>query len=200
MAILAMVLVSGCVSQKDFITESDYSYYGKFRKYKNFDFMQNLENDSFSQKYLLEKTISSRLNAQGYSLSKHKPDLLITYKIFYRDLKFRGYDQPYFEDWIDEDQKYGDLSREEKGINPITGIRDQYMTEEYNIREYHMNKGTLLIVFFDTKKKKTVWQGYASGIYSSNPGNTYRNIKIATAKILNEFRLIADGYVVKGGT
>ena len=76
---------------------------------------------------------------------------------------------------------------------------DEVLTEEYRVSNYEMNEGTLLVVFFDRKKKQTVWQGYASGVFSRDKKDSRKNIKVATSKIFNEFRLIADGYVIKGG-
>jgi hypothetical protein len=61
-----------------------------------------------------------------------------------------------------------------------------------------MHEGTLLVVFYDRKRKKTVWQGYASGVFSRRDDRADRHIKAATSKIFNEFRLLADGFLLKG--
>ncbi|SMD32018.1 protein of unknown function [Reichenbachiella faecimaris] len=191
-----VVALSGCLSQKDFITDSDYSYGGKFKKYRTYSFMSSPENDTLFHREILEKTIASRMGAQGYFKDVKKPDLLVMYKIFYDNFSLRGYNQPHFESWVnndivsdsDDNEELDEFFRDE----PVEG-------EEYNVSNYEMNDGTLLVVFFDRKKKQTVWQGYASGVFSKDNRDARKNIKVATSKIFNEFRLIADGYVIKGG-
>jgi hypothetical protein len=160
--------------------------------------MANPENDTLFHKVILERTITSRMGAQGYSMQISKPDLLVMYKIFYNDFSFRGYSQPHFESWV-----YNSVG--EKNDTKEEGFEDDFFKDEdvdkgdYRVNNYDMNDGTLLIVFYDRKKKQSVWQGYASGIFSVDREDSRKNIKIATSKIFNEFRLIADGYVLKGG-
>lgn len=193
--IVSIVLLGSCLSQKDFITDSDYSYGGKFKKYRTYSFMTSPENDTLFHREILEKTIASRMGAQGYFKDTKKPDLLVMYKIFYDDFSLRGYNQPHFESWVNntivtdsDDEELDDFFKDEE----VDG-------EEYHVSNYEMNDGTLLVVFFDRKKKQTVWQGYASGVFSRENKDSRKNIKVATSKIFNEFRLIADGYVIKGG-
>lgn len=191
-----ILFLGSCLSQKDFITDSDYSYGGKFKKYRTYSFMSSPENDTLFHREILEKTIASRMGAQGYFKDMKKPDLLVMYKIFYDNFSLRGYNQPHFENWVntavvsnsDDNEELDEFFKDEE----VEG-------EEYNVSNYEMNDGTLLVVFFDRKKKQTVWQGYASGIFSKQNKDANRNIKVATSKIFNEFRLIADGYVIKGG-
>ncbi|UXX78754.1 DUF4136 domain-containing protein [Reichenbachiella carrageenanivorans] len=192
-----MIFLGSCLSQKDFITDSDYSYGGKFKKYRTYNFMTSPENDTLFHREILEKTIASRMGAQGYFKETKKPDLLVMYKIFYDDFSLRGYNQPHFESWVgaeipgatNEDSESGDDFFDDEEVKG----------EEYRVSNYEMNDGTLLVVFFDRKKKQTVWQGYASGVFAKDNKDARRNIKVATSKIFNEFRLIADGYVIKGG-
>lgn len=194
---ISFFLVS-CVSQKDYITDSDYSYTGKFKKYKTFHFTKLSENDSLILKDLLEKTIVEKMDAQGYDFKSYKPDILITYKIYIDDFKMKGYDQPQIEHWVYND--YGDKVIHENGEpSHIETPPSANMNAEYNERNYSMQQGTLLITFFDTKRKKIVWQGYASGVFSSRYDSPERSVKLATSKIFNEFRLVANGYVSKRG-
>ena len=191
-----IILMGSCLSQKDFITDSDYSYGGKFKKYRTYSFMNNAENDTLFHREILEKTISSRMGAQGYFKDAKKPDLLVMYKIFYDNFSLRGYNQPHFESWVNT----GEVTASEESENIDEFFKDEEVEgEEYNVSNYEMNDGTLLVIFFDRKKKQTVWQGYASGVFSRDTKDARRNIKVATSKIFNEFRLIADGYVIKGG-
>lgn len=193
-----IILLGSCLSQKDFITDSDYSYGGKFKKYRTYNFMTSPENDTLFHREILEKTISSRMGAQGYFKESKKPDLLVMYKIFYDDFSLRGYNQPHFESWVNTDLVTGGES--DKATVTDDFFEDEEVTsDEYRVSNYEMNDGTLLVVFFDRKKKQTVWQGYASGVFSRDKKDSRKNIKVATSKIFNEFRLIADGYVIKGG-
>lgn len=193
-----VILLGGCLSQKDFITDSDYSYGGKFKKYRTYNFMSSPENDTLYHREILEKTISSRMGAQGYFKQSKKPDLLVMYKIFYDDFSLRGYNQPHFESWVNNE--IAPSEGESEPVAPDDFFEDEEVAgEEYRVSNYEMNDGTLLVVFFDRKKKQTVWQGYASGVFSRDKKDSRKNIKVATSKIFNEFRLIADGYVIKGG-
>ena len=194
-----IVFLGSCLSQKDFITDSDYSYGGKFKKYRTYNFMSSPENDTLFHREILEKTISSRMGAQGYFKEPKKPDLLVMYKIFYDDFSLRGYNQPNFETWVNNDQQVEGVKKETKSKDDDFFEDDEVAGEEYRVSNYEMNDGTLLVVFFDRKKKQTVWQGYASGVFSRDNKDSRKNIKVATSKIFNEFRLIADGYVIKGG-
>lgn len=97
--VVVVLILSGCLAHKDFVTESDYSYHGKFSKYKSFNFMNNTDNDKLTYKDVLEKAITVRMGSQGYSMKENKPDLLIMYKVFFNDLSIRGYNQPNMEKW-----------------------------------------------------------------------------------------------------
>ena len=91
------LLFSACLSQKDYIAESDFNYAGNFKKYKTFGFVNNPFPDTTSHHLAIEKTISNRLGSQGFKLQTDKPDILINYKVFTDDVKYRGYEQPDFD-------------------------------------------------------------------------------------------------------
>lgn len=190
---LYIACISGCSSQKDFITESDYSYTGKFKNYKTFNFASLIENDSLVVKDLIESTITSKLQAQGYRQVSKKPDLLIVYKIYLDDFNMSGYDQPNMEMWVSND--YGDRFENANEVDAL-GLPAN-MKAEYDDRKYLMQKGTLLVSFYDRKDNKSVWQGYASGLFDKNDESTNRSLKLAAHKIVREFRLVADGYVLR---
>ncbi|MBU2916137.1 MULTISPECIES: DUF4136 domain-containing protein [Reichenbachiella] len=190
--LLASVLVSSCSSQKDFVIESDYSYNGRFKKYKTFDFIIMAENDTLIHKDLIEKTIASRMHAQGYRYSAEKPDLLITYKIFVENFAMKGYAQPSFDKWVSDNWSERLLVDDKLVQDPSNSI-----TAEYNNQMYDMYDGTMLVSFFDRKRRRTVWQGYASGVFSQGEDTSDRSIKLATAKIFREFRIVANGYIIK---
>ena len=190
---MATVLIS-CSSQKEFITDSDYSYTGKFKKYQTFNFAHLPENDSLTMKGLIEETIISKLQAQGFRyVTKKNPDLLIVYKIYIQDFNMSGYDQPNMEVWVGKD--YGEKLEKQNEYGRITLPKN--VKAEYDDQTYLMKKGTLLVSFYDRKGNKSVWQGYASGIFDRNQASTARSLKLAAHKIVREFRLVANGYVAK---
>ncbi|MFY0652522.1 MAG: DUF4136 domain-containing protein [Cyclobacteriaceae bacterium] len=201
--VVLTLLISSCVSHRDYIIDSDYSYDGNFRKYKTFDFIRNASQDTLHNTDLVKTTMQNRLGAQGYKKTEHKPDLLIMYKIFYDDFYLRGYNQPKFESWVGTDSFLNTDQSKTKTAN-VSNL-DRYYDDdeearsgEYMEQRYCMHEGTLLVIFYDRKRKKTVWQGYASGVFSRADGRSDRHIKAATSKIFNEFRLLADGFLLKG--
>ncbi|MFY0628551.1 MAG: DUF4136 domain-containing protein [Reichenbachiella sp.] len=190
--LLAFFLIS-CSTQKDFITEYDYSFEGRFKKYKTFKFIRLEETDTSSMKPIIEKTIGSRLVAQGYRYSSRRPDLLIGYRVYKNDFKLKGYNQPALENYLFEDSPERFLDDENREEDLIT-IEDS--NEEYLDFKLNMRQGTLLITFYDRRMDRTVWSGYASGVFSREDQNIERSLKSATSKIFKKFRLLADGYVV----
>ena len=194
--------LSGCVTNREYIVDSDYSYGGNFKRYKTFDFIRNVNQDTLHNHDLVKQTMTNRLGAQGYSKTEEKPDLLIMYAIYYDDFYLRGYNQRTIESWVGGDQALIKTKRKE---NTPTFIEDEeYFEEEdlekgeYQETKYCMHEGTMFVLFFDRKRKRTVWQGYASGVFSRDDSQADRNIKAATAKIFNEYRLLANGYLLKG--
>lgn len=202
--IVLTLLISSCISHRDYIIDSDYSYDGNFKRYKTFDFIKNANEDTLHNRELVKTTMMNRLGAQGYKKSTTKPDLLIMYKIFYDDFYLRGYNQPKFETWVGTDSFLNTRQTRNTRQSTVSNL-DEYRDDEeegrageYLEQRYCMHEGTLLVVFYDRKRKKTVWQGYASGVFSRADNRSDRHIKAATSKIFNEFRLLADGFLLKG--
>lgn len=173
--IIALIFLAGCYSYREYPVEYDYSYHGKFKKYKSFAFLENsssLKDTTVSQE-VIEDIIKSRLQTQGYNYKLEKPNLLVSYKIYYDSLNFRGYDQPDIETWV----KY------EKDL------------EEYSPRKYDLRKGTLLIQLYDRKQERSVWQGYATGVYGNIYFNNERQLKIAVRSILDRYQFLAEDFM-----
>mgnify|MGYP000492357551 CR=1 FL=1 len=65
--------LGSCVSQKDFIIESDYSYRGKFRRYKTFDFMSTSDTVGYNglSDTMIRDEIMRRLESQGYKFDRN---------------------------------------------------------------------------------------------------------------------------------
>ncbi len=171
----ALLFLSSCYSYREYPVEYDYSYHGKFKKYKSFAFFKNSTavSDSTVSHVIIEDIIKSRLQTQGYNYKLEKPNLLVSYKIYYDSLNFRGYDQPDIETW----SKYakGDM--------------------DYNPRKYNLRKGTLLIQLYDRKQERSVWQGYATGVYGNIYFNNERQLKIAVRSILDRYQFLAEDFM-----
>jgi hypothetical protein len=167
--------VTGCFSYREYPVEYDYSYHGKFKKYHTYAFLEDAGNnaDTSLTSDIIKKVISDRLSVQGYRYKEEKPNLLVSYKIYFDSLNFQGYDQPEIEDWM----------------------KWQRTNEEYDRREYTLRKGTLLIQLYDRKQDRSVWQGYATGVYGNIYFNNERQLKIAVRSILDRYKFLAEDFM-----
>ena len=158
------------------MVESDYSYQGRFKKYKSFNFLNytNPDLDTSMHNSVVEDAIKSRLELQGYSMEERDPNLIVSYKIFFDDFEFQGYNQPDIEDW----------ARTEKD------------DESYDPIKYDLRQGTLLILLWDNKREKAIWQGYASGLFGNPYTNNDRFLKRAVRSIFDRYRFFAEGFMV----
>lgn len=172
--ILIPVLFLSCFSYREYPVEYDYSYRGKFKNYKTFAFLQSvgIEDTSMSNA-VIEKAIVARLGVQGYRKKIERPNLLVSYKVYYDSLSLRGYDQPDIELWA-------------KRADP---------DEKYDPRQYDLRKGTLLIQLYDRKQERSIWQGYATGIYGNLYFNNERQLKIAVRSILDRYQFLAEDFM-----
>jgi hypothetical protein len=174
--LIVVILMTGCFSYREYPVEYDYSYHGKFNKYRTYAFLQDQgkEGDStLITNSIIEQVIQDRLATQGYKLKKDKPNLLVSYKIFFDSLNFQGYDQPEIDQWV----------------------LHQTTDEEYNRRNYTLKKGTLLIQLYDRKQDRSVWQGYATGVYGNIYFNNERQLKIAVRSILDRYKFLAEDFM-----
>ncbi len=166
---------SGCFNFKEYVVEADYSYYGKFKKYKTFNFLNytNPEIDTTSKSQVIENAIKSRLELQGYRLTEKDPNIIVSYKLFFDNFRFQGYDQPDIEEWAKRE-------KEEEDYKPV---------------KYDLKEGTLLVLLWDNQREKAVWQGYASGLFG-NPyiNNDERHLRRAVRSIFDKYRFFAEGY------
>ncbi|MEP1034064.1 DUF4136 domain-containing protein [Ekhidna sp.] len=190
--IIVFLLLSSC-SRYDYVVESDYSYDGKFNRYNSFGFGTN---QSFSggteDKVVLEKSLKKVLQAWGYRYNEKKPDLVVVYTIFFDDVNLRGFSQPQFQTWLTQNFISGKVLIRKDSLGENSNYRSTTsIKEEYKEKEYDLKKGTILVSFYDRKRKGTVWQGYASGIFSSDEYANERIMRSAVIQILDEYKLIA---------
>ena len=177
LALLLVVVVAatGCFSYREYPVEYDYSYHGKFKKYHTYAFLEDAGSnpDTTLSSDIIKQVISDRLSVQGYRYKEDKPNLLVSYKIYFDSLNFQGYDQPEIEDWV----------------------KWQRTDEEYDKRKYTLRKGTLLIQLYDRKQDRSVWQGYATGVYGNIYFNNERQLKIAVRSILDRYKFLAEDFM-----
>jgi hypothetical protein len=173
--ITAALAFTNCSASQKIKVEYDYSYHGKFKKYKSFDFVKDLTLDDTvqnPQRLIIEDEIRFRMGLIGYKQTDKKPDLLISYRIFFDDLRFTGFNQPDIEEWIRyEDEK-----------------------EKYDPVKYNLRQGTLLILLFDGKQQRTIWQGYASGIFGNALFASEKMLKRPVRAIFDRYRFLAEGF------
>ena len=133
-----------------------------------------LDADSSMYRDVIEQTIIGRMRLLGYKQNKKKPNILISYKIFYDSLNFNGYYQPDIEDWA---------------------LRRTKEDEKYTEQDFSLKEGTLLIQFFDRKLQKSVWQGYATSTFGGIRFEDNRNLRNAVISILDKYRFLAEGFL-----
>jgi len=135
--------------------------------------MDNPNADESMSNAVIENAIKRRLELQGYREKEVKPNLLVSYRVYFDSLVFRGYDQPEIEKWV----------------------KSQRVDEEYNSRNYDLRKGTLLIQLFDRKQEKSIWQGYATGVYGNIYFDNERQLKVAVRSILDRYQFLAEDFL-----
>jgi len=197
--ILFITFLFTACSSYDFVIESDYSYEGNFTKYRTYDFAIN---ESFggtdTDKLVIEKYLKRTLQAGGYNMKERRPNLIVFYTFFYDDFEFGGYNQPQFQGWLRSN--YHDDAVVFKKDTLATGeLADTHVEnvsrfdENYDRVKYELREGTILISLFDPRRKLTVWQGYASGVFGPNQEKNERVMKSAIVQIMDEFKLTAFG-------
>ncbi|MEM6643062.1 MAG: DUF4136 domain-containing protein [Bacteroidota bacterium] len=171
--------------------DSDYSYFGKFHRYKTFAFIDNQTfNGGDGEKRMIEQNIARILQSWGYRYKENKADFLISYDFFFEDLKLRGYDQPEFHSWVHS--RFGNDLVKPNSVSDTTQSDDlvRRREEQYKSASMRLNEGTIYINFMDRKKERSVWQGYAAGVFNHDSDRNERRIRAAIIRILDEFRLI----------
>ncbi len=170
-------LLTACLGTRETFTESDYSYYGRFKKYRTFNFIEDLspnrDEEAVALDPALRAAIIKRMKLQGYEMTEDNPGILISYRIFYEDLRFQGYRQPNLERWVEQ-------GREDDTYDPV---------------KYQLRKGTLLILFYDREGERTIWQGYTSGVFGQQFFDSERSLNRAVRFVLDRYRLFAEGYI-----
>ena len=182
------IVISSCFSKRDFIAEYDYSYRGNFKRYQTFGFVEETGRDPSSNQPVIENTIVSRLGSQGFRQRNSNPDMLITYKLFFDQVKYRGYVQPDFNMWL-----------QRRGIEVVTNEEEEEEEteenrekgEDYNKVKYKENEG-MLVIFVIDKRGNTIWQGYTAASFDYYSPNLNVDLARATYRIMDQFRLVVN--------
>lgn len=193
---LILLFVCSC-SSYDYVVESDYSYEGDFNKYDSFNFIANKNfSGTDNEKVIIEKYLKSTLNSWGYDHKERRPGLLILYTVFYEDFEYNGFDQPQFQGWLkanysDKEVVFKKDTLPDGSVEEAFITDGRYFRESYEKVSYSLKEGTIMISLFDRKKHKTVWQGYASGVFGGDNKKNERIMRSAIIRIMDEFKLLA---------
>ncbi|MCL6259127.1 DUF4136 domain-containing protein [Aquiflexum sp. TKW24L] len=181
-ASLALIF-SACLSQKDYVADYDFNYAGNFKKYKTYSFVNNPFPDTTTHHLAIEKTIANRLGSQGFKLQEEKPDILINYKVFLDEVKYRGYEQPNFDYWVERRSVEVEMTEEEEKKN-------RERDENYNQVKFTENKGMLVIFVIDNKRGNTIWQGYTPASFDFFSPEVNTELTKATYRVMDQFKIL----------
>lgn len=179
---------TGCSNYNEYVTDSDYSYKGVFKKYRTFAFV-DMYSDSpvdTTLENMIRDEIFYRMNVRGYDYKEKNPNILVFYKLYNEDFKYTGYNQPELEYYV----KYQPDDEEEIENNDDT----------YDPVKIPLVRGTMLIQLMDRKKGATIWQGYASGLYAGTYTDNKKIVKNAVRSIFDRYRLFVEEQQRASGT
>ncbi len=201
--VLFVVIITGCIPIYEYVVESDYSYAGKFNRYSSFGFIKD-ENFKGTDLHdnVIKASIKRRMEAQGYTFTVKKPNILISYSLFYEDFGMRAYNQEDLNAWISDEENEDENSLSNNSKLKSDGLPLFYdedydedeATESYNPFTCQLNEGALHITFYDRKLRRTVWQGYASGLFGGKQGDDEKVIMKAINSILDEYVVLARSF------
>ncbi|MFY0688875.1 MAG: DUF4136 domain-containing protein [Cyclobacteriaceae bacterium] len=200
----AVFFLFGCNKYYSHVIEADYSYDGNFNRYKTYDFAINANFDGTEfHKELIEKYLAQNLSSWGYKRKIKKPNLVIFYSLYTEDLRFQGYDQPSFENWLKWNFPNGIVAEsesEDSVFNVSDYLKDNNSSSargnaNYASKKYQLKEGTLLISLYDRRMDKTIWQGYASGVIGNEQFDNDRFIRHIVMRIMDKYRVLAVGTI-----
>ena len=180
---LALAL-SGCFAAREARIESDYSYAGNFRRYRTYEFVtgDGLSSDTSKLGESVRDAIRLRLKVQGYKTNKRRPDLLVNFRVFEGDMRFRGYVQEEISRWVKEEK----VEDEETPSDYRQGYQPQRML---------LAEGTLLITLIDNRTNRAVWNGYASGVTVPSGPQAEIVLRRSVRSIFDQYRVFTEGYL-----
>lgn len=178
------LLLSGCLMSREARVESDYSYAGQFRRYRTYEFISGdgINSDTSRLGEAVRDAIRARMKVQGYRPARRRPDLLVNFRLFEGDMRFRGYSQEDFTKWVKMGYAEDDETPKEdrKGYQPVRLL---------------LSEGTLLVTLIDNQTNRAVWNGYASGV-SVPPGPQGEVVlRRSVRSIFDQYHVFTAGYL-----
>ena len=188
---LLTLAMTGCFASREARIESDYSYTGNFRRYRTYDFItgQGLAADTSHLGEVLREAIRTRMRVQGYRPARSRSDradLLVNFRVFEGDMRFRGYAQEDLTRWVTTGVVEDDETPKEdrQGYKPVKLL---------------LTEGTLLVTLIDNKTNRAVWNGYASGV-TVPPGLQGEVVlKRSVRSIFDRYQIFTEGYLENKG-
>jgi len=187
LSLLGLLLLTGCLTSREARIESSYSYGGRFRHYRTYDFLggRGLTADSTRLSAALREAVKQRLRVQGYRYSRRNPDLMVGYQLFEGDMRFPGFVQPDLARWI--------ADNEAEDANTPPEQRHTYQPTRLLLLD-----GTLMVTLIDARTSNAIWHGYASGVtLPEGPRGEYELVRSARA-VFDRYRVFTENYL-KGG-
>ncbi len=181
--LLSLVLLSGCLTSRDARIESSYSYRGRFRHYRTYNFLSGngLAADSTRISDALRAAVKQRMRLQGYRFSHRNPDLMVSLKLFEGDMRFPGFVQDDISRWVKNNEAEDEETPEEQ-------------RHAYQQTRLLMLDGTLMVTLIDTHTDNAIWNGYASGVVvPEGPRGEYVLVRSVRA-IFDRYRIFTENY------
>ena len=181
--LLGLLLLSGCLASRDARIESSYSYRGRFRHYRTYDFLSGngLTADSTRISEALRDAVKQRMRLQGYRFSHRKPDLMVSLKLFEGDMRFPGFVQDDINRWVKNNEAEDEETPDEQrhGYQPTRLL---------------MLDGTLMVTLIDTKTDNAIWNGYASGVVVPEGLRGEYVLVRSVRSIFDRYRIFTENY------
>ena len=179
----SFLVLTGCMSMREARVDSDYSYRGNFRHYRTYDFVSGtgLTSDTSKLGQSLREAIIQRFRAQGYRYTQRRPDMLVNFRVYEGDMRFRGFDQEDLSQWIKRNVEENDETPtdERHGYQPVRLL---------------LAEGTLLVTLIDVKSNRAVWNGYASGVTVPDGPMGEIVLKRSVRSILDRYRVFTEEF------
>ena len=181
--VLAGLALTGCLTARHGArVESDYSYRGNFQHYHTYGFLSGpgLSADTSRLGQTLREAIQQRLLVQGYRPSR-RPDILVNFRVYVGDLKFRGFAQEELSAWLKANAPESEATpkADRQGYAPVRLVLAQ---------------GTLLLTFIDVKTNHAVWNGYASGVVVPQGPQGEVVLRRSVRSILDRYRVFTEDF------
>ncbi|SDM01092.1 DUF4136 domain-containing protein [Siphonobacter aquaeclarae] len=108
-------------------------------------------------------------------------------------------DQAYVLDEIDTQMRARGYEKKEEGgdLSVVFSVYSDNFNgkQDPSLPTLKFRKGTLLIHIVDETLNRSVWMGYASGLFQKTRELDERGLRFATRRILDEYPALAYGYV-----